>query len=128
MLMQLLSKLLLMLLHGVHLIIIIFCITGWLFVPLRHWHLAMCGLVLASWFGLGIWKGWGYCLVTDIQWRLLRMAGKTPPPYGYMPMLWQRITGQAADAQLVDKVTEWFFYILTAASLWVNWSWLRTLV
>jgi hypothetical protein len=88
----------------------------------------LCGLIIASWFGVGAWKGWGYCLVTDLHWRLLRRMGSNVPPFGYMPMLWQRFTGRVEDAGRVDRVTEWVFYFLVAASLWVNRSWLGSLL
>jgi hypothetical protein len=83
-------------------------------------------MIFASWFGLGAWKGWGYCLVTDLQWRLMRSVGESSPSFGYVPMLWQRITGRDVDQQRVDQVTEGVFYLCALASLWVNWSWLRT--
>lgn len=117
---------LLYLLHVVHLAIILFCLFGWLLPPARPWHLLMCALIVASWFGVGLWKGWGYCLVTDIQWRLLRRLGRPVPHTGYVPMLWQRLTGMAPDARRVDRITEWGFYLCSVVSLWVNREWLRS--
>lgn len=119
-------KPLMLLLHGVHIAIILFCVIGWLLPPARPWHLLLCAMIFSSWYLLGVWKGWGYCLVTDLQWRLSRRMGEQLPPYGYVPMLWQRITGRTADVQRVDQVTEWVFYCCAIASLWVNWSWLRS--
>lgn len=124
--MTLLHRSLLMLLHMLHISIMVFCVVGWLLPPARPWHLMLCAMIFASWFGLGAWKGWGYCLVTDLQWRLMRSVGESSPSFGYVPMLWQRITGRDVDQQRVDQVTEGVFYFSALASLWVNWSWLRT--
>jgi hypothetical protein len=124
----LLNKLLLMMFHLLHISIIIFTVTGWIFPATRHAHLMMCVLIVASWFGVGAWKGWGYCLVTDIQWQLLRRLGKKAPPYSYVTMLLQHVTDHPVNAQRVDQMTEYVFYVVMVASLWVNWGWLRTLM
>jgi len=126
--MTLWQKSLMVMLHMLHITIIVFCVVGWLLPPARPWHLMLCVLILASWFGLGLWKGWGYCLVTDLQWRLMRRLGEVSPQFGYVPMLWQRITGRSVDAQRVDQVTEGVFYFSALASLWVNWAWLRAFI
>lgn len=114
--------------HLLHLSIILFTIFGWLLPPARPWHLLLCLMILASWFGVGAWKGWGYCLVTDMQWRLMRRMGEPSPPFGYVPMLWQRLTGRAVDARRIEQVTQGVFYLSVLASLRVNWSWLHSLI
>lgn len=124
--MKLLHPTLMALLHLLHVTIILFCVVGWLLPAARPWHLLLCALIFASWFVLGAWKGWGYCLVTDMQWKLLRRMGRPVPPAGYVPMLCERLTGMAIDAHRVDKVTQGAFYFSTVASLAVNWAWLRT--
>ena len=126
--MTLLRKPLMGLLHLLHIAIIVFCVVGWLLPAARPWHLLLCAMILSSWFVVGAWKGWGYCLVTDLQWRLLRSMGENSPPFGYVPMMWQRITGRAVDARRIDQVTQWVFYLSVVASIWVNWAWLRSLV
>jgi len=126
--MILLHRPLLLMLHLLHLSIIIFCVSGWLLPSTRPWHLVLCAMIFASWFGLGLWKGWGYCLVTDLQWRLMRHTGDAAPPFGYVPMLWQRITGRDVDARRVDLLTQAVFYFSALASLLVNWNWLRSLL
>jgi len=123
--MRLLDKMLLAMLHVLHISILLFVVVGWVFPATRPWHLLLCVMIISSWFGVGAWKGWGYCLVTDMQWRLLRRLGESSPPYGYVPMLWQRITGRAGDSQRIDLVTQAVFYLSVVASLWVNWAWLQ---
>lgn len=117
---------LLVLLHLLHVTIILFCVVGWLLPPARPWHLLLCTLIFASWFVLGAWKGWGYCLVTDLQWKLLQRMGRPVPPAGYVPTLWHRLTGISIDARRIDQVTQGVFYFSALASLSVNWTWLQT--
>lgn len=124
--MKLLHNPLLVLLHLLHITIILFCIVGWLLPPARPWHLLLCALIFTSWFVLGARKGWGYCLVTDLQWKLLQRMGRPVPAAGYVPTLWQRFTGITIDARRIDQVTQGVFYFSALASLAVNWSWLRT--
>ena len=124
--MKLLHTALMTLLHLLHVAIIFFCIGGWMLPATRPWHLLLCVLIFASWFVLGAWKGWGYCLVTDMQWKLLRRMGRPVPAAGYVPMLCERLTGMTIDARRVDRVTQGAFYLSAFASLAVNWNWLRT--
>lgn len=116
---QLISTLSL-LLHGVHLFIIIFSVIGWMIPALRPYHLLLCVLIAFSWFALGARKGWGYCLVTDWQWSLMRSMGVTDLPSSYMPMLYRFITGHGGDDRRIEKVTRTVFYCSFLASLVVN--------
>src|SRR5262245_19219310 len=43
---------------------VLFVCLGWIWKRTRRWHLAAVTLTALSWFGLGIWYGWGYCLCT----------------------------------------------------------------
>ena len=45
-----------------HSVFTLFNITGWAFRKTRKWHLITMLLTAASWFILGIWYGWGYCV------------------------------------------------------------------
>ena len=109
-----------LLLHGVHLTIIIFSVTGWMIPALRPFHLLLCLLIAFSWLVLGARKGWGYCLVTDWQWNLMRRMGRTDLPSSYMPMLYRFITGHEGDNRRIEMVTRSVFFCSLLASLVVN--------
>ena len=109
-----------LLLHGVHLFIIVFSVIGWLIPPLRPLHLLLCLLIAFSWLVLGACKGWGYCLVTDWQWQLMRKMGKTDLPSSYMPMLYRFFTDHAGDDQRIETITRSVFFCSLLASLAVN--------
>jgi hypothetical protein len=109
-----------LLLHGVHLTIIIFSVTGWMIPVLRPFHLLLCLLIAFSWLVLGARKGWGYCLVTDWQWNLMRQMGRTDLPSSYMLMLYRFVTGHAGDERRIEMVTRSVFFCSFLASLVVN--------
>ena len=44
---------------------IAFNCVGWIWRRTRPWQLATVSLTALSWFGLGVWYGWGYCPCTD---------------------------------------------------------------
>jgi len=92
-------------LHLAHQGLIVFTLFGWTFCETRLLHLAAMVLVGVSWLGLGIFHGLGYCLLTDIQWRLKERMGEQRPAGGYMKLLADRISGRDLDAKLVDAVT-----------------------
>jgi hypothetical protein len=109
-----------LLFHGVHLFIIVFSVVGWLIPPLRPFHLLLCLLIAFSWIVLGARKGWGYCLVTDWQWKLMRKMGKTDLPSSYMSMLYRFVTGHAGDDRRIETITRSVFFCSFLASLAVN--------
>ncbi len=92
-------------LHLAHQSLIAFTLFGWAFCETRLLHLAAMLLVGASWLGLGVIHGFGYCLLTDLQWRLRERMGEERPTVGYMKFLADRLSGRDLDARIVDAVT-----------------------
>ena len=103
--------------HIAHLAIILFSACGWLVSSLRPLHLGLQGLILFSWFGLGSCKGWTYCFLTDLHWRIRQVLGKPAHSGSYMKMLADRFSGRDVDATLVNHVTVTVFFITTLLSL-----------
>jgi len=58
----------------------------------RRWQLATVSLTALSWFGLGIWYGWGYCPFTDWHWQIRERLGYHDPP-SYVQLLIRELTG-----------------------------------
>ncbi len=94
-----------LILHVAHQGLIVFTLLGWAFCETRLLHLAAMVLVGVSWLGFGFFHGLGYCLLTDIQWRLKQRMGERTPTGGYMKFLADRLSGRDLDARLVDSVT-----------------------
>ncbi len=108
-------------LHVVHLGVIVFSMVGWMFVSTRLATLILLLAILTSWYVLGpiLGKGgvYGYCLVTDIQWRLKKKLGHNVPASGYIKYLIDTLTGGNVDDILVDRVTAAVFFFSCGACI-----------
>ena len=109
-------KLLNVLFHLLHLSIIFFFLVGWISLSTRTAHFVLALLILLSWYGLGLFFGFGYCLVTDIQWRLKKKLGQDPSTEYYIKYVIDRITGSDIQAGTINKFTTWIFFVLLVAS------------
>ena len=56
--------------HMIHSGLIAFTVFGVYFDSTRPIHLISSAAIAFSWYGLGRIKGPGYCLLTDIHWRM----------------------------------------------------------
>jgi hypothetical protein len=100
--------------------LILFNLTGWIWRPLRKWHLATILLTFASWGLLGIWYGFGYCPLTDWHWEVLMHLGVTNLPSSYISYLLERLLGLSLAGNIVDGLTLGFAVLALAISIWVN--------
>jgi hypothetical protein len=114
-------KLLDALFHLAHIIVILFSALGWLYPPVRPAHLCLQGLILFSWFGLGISKGWTYCFLTDLHWRVKRLLHQPDPGESYVKWLVDRIAGRELDQKLLWKATVGVFFTTTILSALLEW-------
>jgi len=103
-----------------HFIIIAFNLFGWIWKKARKAHLIVVGITLASWFILGIWKGWGYCFLTDWHWRVKEKLGETGLPNSFIKYMADKITGQNIDPGIVDTATLCVFLVAILLSVYVN--------
>jgi hypothetical protein len=88
-----------------HSALIIFNLFGWIWKPLRKWHLLTISLTFVSWTLLGIRYGWGYCPLTDWHWDILRKKGVTGLPNSYISYLIERLLGFTLSPATVDILT-----------------------
>jgi hypothetical protein len=103
-----------------HTALIVFNLLGWVPRRTRRLNLLLLTLTGLSWFGLGIWYGWGYCPLTDWHWDVRRALGYRDGVASYNALLVYKFTGWAPPARLTDGVTVAAFFAAWAASLWVN--------
>ncbi|MCR9016988.1 DUF2784 domain-containing protein [Aquiflexum gelatinilyticum] len=103
-----------------HTFLICFNLFAWIWKPLRKWHLAVISLTLASWVFLGIWYGWGYCLLTDWHWEVLRKSGIQDLPDSYISYILQRFFGLNFKDKTVDGFTLVFALLAFLVSIKVN--------
>ncbi|MCS3800655.1 DUF2784 domain-containing protein [Niastella sp. OAS944] len=103
-----------------HTLLTLFNITGWMFRITRKWNLITLLLTAFSWFVLGIWYGWGYCLCTDWHWQVREQLGYHDQQNSYIHFLLLKLTGINFNENLVETVTLIVFMISLALSIWLN--------
>lgn len=103
-----------------HTALVVFNVFGWAVPRWRRANLITLLLTAASWFGLGIFYGLGYCPFTDWHWSVLRALGETDLPRSYIQYLVMRLLGLSVDAALVDTAVALGFFGALLVSTLVN--------
>jgi len=98
----------------------LFNVFGWIFKKTRKWNLVSLLLTALSWFFLGIWYGWGYCLCTDWHWDVREKLGFHDQSRSYIHFLLLKLTGIRFDPKLVETVTLNVFIFSIVMSVWLN--------
>lgn len=100
-----------------HTVFILFVLFGWTWKRARSVHLAALVATALSWFGLGIFYGFGYCFCTDWHWNVRYRLGFTDMPRSYITLLIMTVTGYKLNDDLVDVVTVAVFFAVFALAL-----------
>ncbi len=103
-----------------HLGIVIFNLFGWIWPKTRKANLILLLLTAASWFGLGLIYGIGFCPFTEWHWQVLEKLGSRPVEDSYMQYLYRRVFNQHFESSLVNTVTAVAFFVALAISLFLN--------
>ena len=98
----------------------VFNIIGWIFPKTRKLHLITMLLTAFSWFVLGIWYGWGYCLCTDWHWQVREALGYHDRSNSYIHFLVLKLTGKDLNPSFVDRATIVIFLLCFVLSIWFN--------
>ena len=88
-----------------HIAIIGFNLLGWIWPRTRKAHFICVMLTLFSWLVLGIWYGFGYCLITDWQWQVKEHLGETNLPNSFVKYYADKLSGRDINAGLIDTGT-----------------------
>lgn len=85
-----------------HTFLILFNMLGWIWENTRKLNFITLSLTAFSWFGLGIWYGFGYCPSTHWHWLVRRELGYFDMPNSYIKFLIGELTGLDISAAVVD--------------------------
>ncbi len=107
-------------LYTFHTALIFFNLFGWLHLKLRKLNLISLLVTFGSWFLLGLWKGWGYCFLTDWHYQILRTMGERNIPSSYIAFMVKKISGWTPSSELVDSLTVGLALLALLCSLYVN--------
>ena len=103
-----------------HTALILFNLFGWLFPKTKKLHLISLLITLFSWGIMGIWKGFGYCFLTDWHYRILRKLGERDMPSSYISYLMEKSPVWLPDAALTDTLTLVLTILAFLCTIWVN--------
>jgi len=109
-----------------HTALILFNTFGWIWRKTRKWNLFTLSLTFLSWFGLGIWHGWGYCVFTDWHWEVRRHLGFHDMSNSYNQFLVKKLFGIDLSVPLVNTVTVVVFFLSFALSIALNVRYARS--
>ena len=105
---------------GFHSILILFNVFGWMVPRWRFANLITLCLTAFSWFILGIWFGWGYCICTDWHWQVREMLGYDNPSSSYIHFLILKLTHIDFPENLIDTFTAILFFAAFTISIYLN--------
>jgi hypothetical protein len=111
---------------GFHTILILFNILGWIVRRWRFTNLITLSLTAISWFVLGIWFGWGYCICTDWHWQVRDMLGYQDISSSYIHFLIFKIAHVDIPVNLVNLSTVIVFLLAFIVSIYLNVKKLRS--
>jgi len=103
-----------------HFALIGFNLFGWIWARTRKAHLVTVAATAFSWFVLGIWFGWGYCPITDWQWKVKEKLGERNLPGSFIKYYADKLSGKDIDPKIVDTATLVIFLIVIILSLLLN--------
>jgi multisubunit Na+/H+ antiporter MnhC subunit len=104
-----------------HTSLVIFNLFGWIWKKTRRANLYLLLLTGASWAGLGLFYGMGYCPLTDWHFSVLEQLGVNNLPNSYIKYLADRITGMSFDQDIVDSLTLYLYLTALVISLAINY-------
>ena len=105
---------------GFHTVLILFNVFGWLVPRWRRTNFILLSLTAFSWFILGIWFGWGYCICTDWHWQVREMLGYHDMSSSYIHFLLLKILNVDIPLPMVDSVTVIVFILVFIISAYLN--------
>lgn len=103
-----------------HTALILFNVLGWIPRKLRRWNLATLLATLFSWTIMGLWFGRGYCVCTDLHWRVRRAMGINETSDSYLVLLVRSLTGWDPPVPLVSGIAFWVFLFCILMSIGLN--------
>lgn len=103
-----------------HTALILFNVFGWISKRTRRWNLLTLGLTVFSWTVMGVWFGQGYCVCTDLHWRVRAAMGIQDGADSYLVLLVRMVSGWDPPVSLVNGVAAGVFAVSLVASVGLN--------
>lgn len=93
---------------------------AWMHKSTRKLHLYILTLTLFSWFIMGYFYGWGYCLLTEWHWDVLQAMGDRPNQNAFVQYFFERIFNLSVSNKFSDNITIAGLIFGVSGALYVN--------
>ena len=103
-----------------HVLLMGFNLSGWIWRSTRKLHLISLSLTLGSWSILGIWYGFGYCFLTHWHWNVKRLLGETDLPNSFVKYFLDGLLRSDFDAGMIDIITGLGLALPIVLSIYLN--------
>ncbi|HEX3315750.1 MAG TPA: DUF2784 family protein [Gemmataceae bacterium] len=103
-----------------HTALMLFNMFGWIWRRTRVAHLITFGLTTFSWFGLGWWYGFGFCICTQWHFDVRRALGYADPEESYIQLLSKHWFGAdiSLDAAYWGAAIVYALIVVCTATVW----------
>ncbi|HON15006.1 MAG TPA: DUF2784 family protein [Spirochaetota bacterium] len=98
----------------------LFNMVGWIWEKTRPLHLFTVSATALSWFVLGYFYGWGYCLCTDWHWQIRESLGKMPKSNSFIHFVIIENFGFKISPEIIDLTVLLTFIFLLLMSVILN--------
>jgi hypothetical protein len=110
-------------LTALHVGVVLAFVFLWIPKATSRWHGRLVVLVAFSWLVIGLLMGRvGYCVLTDLHWRVKRARGITHLPGSFLKYMADYVTGTSVSPALIDEVAATVFVGVCAAALFRWWQ------
>ena len=103
-----------------HTVLIAFNMVGWAWRRTRVAHLVVLAMTAFSWFVMGAFYGWGYCLCTDWHFRVRRSRGVPVPESSFVQLLGKTL-GVHLNRGTADALAVGVFAAIVVATA-ITWA------
>ena len=103
-----------------HTVLIAFNMVGWAWRRTRVAHLVVLAMTAFSWFVMGAFYGWGYCLCTDWHFRVRRSRGVPVPESSFVQLLGKTL-GVPLNRGTADALAVGVFAAIVVATA-ITWA------
>lgn len=112
-----------------HTALILFNLVGWAWASTRRLHFICIAATLFSWFVMGAFYGFGYCLCTDWHFQVRRNLGLSVFGHTYLQLMAKVFSGiemsQAVSNLLAGGGL--LFILVAMVAIWIRQRWQREL-
>lgn len=103
-----------------HTAVLLFNVFGWIWKKTRRWNLYILLATFFSWLVVGLWKGIGYCVITDLHWQVRRQLGEKILDGSFLDYLMRGIFGDVPNPDLTRLVCGITFAVVGVSSIALN--------